>query len=870
MSHSTVEPEAHLFEIITPRTNTTTLTAAENLLATLIPCQPLSLEIWATPLSRHFLVRVPTEMTVHDLHARLGAAYPQAELRPVGAAHPLGDDPLRIRPGESVAAYALVLQEPPYLPLRTFRDDDLRLDQPTQADPLLTILAALADLPDGWRAVSQLVLSPVSPRWSDPYRRLAIEPPLYRERMAQHATTETQTPWSYVVLAALLLASVIIMPRLLDLLERYGWLALVPIALAVVGGLAGIFWLLRRLTTKPVYDPQLVRDKVSRPACQTQLRLAVFAPKTVPQAQVQATLDRLANAYRPFDLPSGNRLVARRLHVEGDELLNLHPRHWRQVSSILTTRELAGLWHLPQATDDTPLLERTAARRWQPSALDVSQGCRIGVSERQGRHIPVCLPDDLLRRHLLLVAKTRRGKSALLLRLAQYLMLQPATLVLVDPHHDLVQAALGLVPRSRQDDVVYLDVADSGQPFGLNLLDVGLGWSRDQAVENVLTILRHEFDRFWGPRMEDSFRFALLTLYLANERRVREEGDPGRDHQYTLLDVPPLLAERAFRRRVLKVVDDLVIRAWWSSYYDRLGSHFQTEVVNPVQTKVQRFVGSQAARAIVGQPRSTIDPRSWVSSDTIVLLHTARGLVGESTAALLGGTLVNLVSLAIRERATWPRDRRHPVHLLIDEAHTLPGIDYEGILGELAKYGASLTLATQSLGRLATLDPEGVRDVRGMVFANIDGLFAFHISAEDARYLAPELGGDVEVADLVELGEHECYAKLSTGGRRLPVFWVKLDPPPEGDAERARAVQQASLTRYGTPLARVEEMLWASARRVAQAEADPPVPNPDSRPELNEDENDEEDRPSSRPSRSRGRSSRSKGDARSDHQGREP
>jgi hypothetical protein len=32
--------------------------------------------------------------------------------------------------------------------------------------------------------------------------------------------------------------------------------------------------------------------------------------------------------------------------------------------------------------------------------------------------VPVSLPDELLRRHLLLVAKTRRGKSSLLLRIA--------------------------------------------------------------------------------------------------------------------------------------------------------------------------------------------------------------------------------------------------------------------------------------------------------------------------------------------------------------------------------------------------------------------------------------------------------------------
>ena len=64
------------------------------------------------------------------------------------------------------------------------------------------------------------------------------------------------------------------------------------------------------------------------------------------------------------------------------------------------------------------------------------------------------------------------------------------TLVLVDPHRDLAISALGLVPPERRADVVYLDLSNRRRPFGLNLLDVGLGWDRDQAVSNALRIFR--------------------------------------------------------------------------------------------------------------------------------------------------------------------------------------------------------------------------------------------------------------------------------------------------------------------------------------------------------------------------------------------
>ena len=71
--------------------------------------------------------------------------------------------------------------------------------------------------------------------------------------------------------------------------------------------------------------------------------------------------------------------------------------------------------------------------------------------------------------------------------------------------------------QSVSDDVVYLDIANRKRPFGVNLLDVGLGWDRDQAVGNALRVFKREFDAFWGPRMEDAFRFALMALFEANE-----------------------------------------------------------------------------------------------------------------------------------------------------------------------------------------------------------------------------------------------------------------------------------------------------------------------------------------------------------------
>jgi hypothetical protein len=341
-------------------------------------------------------------------------------------------------------------------------------------------------------------------------------------------------------------------------------------------------------------------------------------------------------------------------------------------------------------------------------------------------------------------------------------------------------AALGLVPPERHEDVVYLDLANRGRPFGVNLLDVSLGWDRDQAVGNALRVFRREFDAFWEPRMEDAFRFGLMALFEANEAMCHVDPVEGRSHQHTVLEVPDLLGIPSFRNRLLKRTSDPAIKHWFSSYFDPLELRHRQEIINPVQTKVHKYAGSKVARGIVGQPRSTIDFRELIAQDKIVIINLNAFDVIEDTAALIGGTLLNLAARAVSSQSSLPPEPRRSVTMAVDEFHTIPGADYEQVFGELAKYGANMILATQTLARLDRLtEADRARDLRAAVFSNLDGLFAFHTSAEDAEFLAEELGGGLDKQDLLELGHYQCYARITNvrNGERLPAFSVRLDAP---------------------------------------------------------------------------------------------
>ena len=287
---------------------------------------------------------------------------------------------------------------------------------------------------------------------------------------------------------------------------------------------------------------------------------------------------------------------------------------------------------------------------------------------------------------------------------------------------------------------------------------------------------------------------------------------PPTTHAPTTPDQVNIYAAPPQKYEVLGMVTDPGVRAWWSDYFEPLERRFQQELVNPVLSKIHRFEGSHAARHIVGQPASTVDPSAWLRDGRIIIVNTARGMVGDNAAALIGGTLLNLVTLAIAEQVRLAPGTRAPISIFVDEFHTIPGADYEGILAELSKYGANLILATQSLARLVALGRDDGRSLRATMFANLDGLFAFNCSAEDAEYLVPELGGAIDAQDLVELGEHQCYARISSAGQRLPTFSVNLDPPLKGDTLLATDLARVSAERYGRDVALVE-----ADRRSAQA-----------------------------------------------------
>ncbi len=150
---------------------------------------------------------------------------------------------------------------------------------------------------------------------------------------------------------------------------------------------------------------------------------------------------------------------------------------------------------------------------------------------------PVALSPAARARHLYIVGQTGTGKSTLLLNLVAQDLATGRGIALLDPHGDLAEAAVGLLPRRRGDDLVYFDPADLARPIGFNLLARLPEDHRPLVADGVVGAYRAIWPDFWGPRLEHILAHAVRSLMDVPNA--------------TLLYLPRLLQDDAFRGNAL-------------------------------------------------------------------------------------------------------------------------------------------------------------------------------------------------------------------------------------------------------------------------------------------------------------------------------
>src|SRR3989442_2819325 len=360
------------------------------------------------------------------------------------------------------------------------------------------------------------------------------------------------------------------------------------------------------------------------------------------------------------------------------------------------------------------------------------------------------------RAHMYVIGKTGTGKPRLIASLARQDALHGEGFALLDPHGDLVEQVLKLMPEERQSDLIYFNVPDTAHLLAFNPLEASQAGFRPLVASGLISVFKKIWAEFWGPRMEYILRNTLLALLEL----------PGS----TLLDVPRMLDDATFRSLCIAVVQNAQVRRFWLREYQSYPARFRAEAIAPIQNKVGEFLVNPILRSIVGQPKSAFDLRQVMDEGKILLVNLAKGKIGEDTSSLLGAMLVTKIGLAALSRAELAEVDRRDFYLYVDEFPSFTTTSFAGMLSEIRKYHVGPVLAHQYMEQLD-------ETVRGAVLGNVGTVIAFRVGLSDAEVLETEFYPDFTAGDFVNLPNYSLYLKLMVDGTVTRPFSADTLPP---------------------------------------------------------------------------------------------
>lgn len=386
--------------------------------------------------------------------------------------------------------------------------------------------------------------------------------------------------------------------------------------------------------------------------------------------------------------------------------------------------------------------------------------------------------------HMYILGKTGTGKSTLLKNLIVGDLQANRGCMVIDPHGDLVEEILDLVPASRVPDTIYFNPADTAYPIGYNPLDSLGGMPPPLQASGILSVLKKNWPEFWGPRMEYVLRSSLLSLLSTPER--------------TLLDLHRLLVDADFRKEIVKSVTDPQIEQFWRKEFAAYSAGFRMESLSPIVNKTGQYLTNPTLRNIIGQQRSSFSLRKIIDTGGVFLANLSRGRLGEDTSTILGSLLVTQLELAAISRADIVESGRNNFYLYIDEAHLITTRAMIDLLPEARKFHLGIILAHQYLDQLD-------ESIRYAVLGNVGTIIAFRLGARDAAALAQEFSPIFEKADFLSLPAYDAYVKLMVDGVSIRPFSCRTYPAPAASSSSKELIIAETRKRYGRPIAEVEQ-----------------------------------------------------------------
>ncbi|MBI2021936.1 hypothetical protein HYS93_03625 [Candidatus Daviesbacteria bacterium] len=505
-------------------------------------------------------------------------------------------------------------------------------------------------------------------------------------------------------------------------------------------------------------------------------------------ANIRSALEQFNGQYNGF---TGMKIRGEKGFIK-DFVYRYMPRFDR--TSILSTDEIASVFHLPSKAVETPHIQWLPAKSAPASEKIPTSGLYIGKSRFRGVERSVFIGENDRRRHMYIIGRTGTGKTELLKSLMLQDILSGKGLCFIDPHGDAAEEMLELIPPNRAQDVIYFDPSDTERPFGMNMLEAYSEEQKHLVVASIIGLMYKLFDPqktgIIGPRFEHGVRNAMLTAMAKPEN--------------TFVEVMRIMTDPAFVQELLPLVQDPVVRRYWTDQIAQTSDFHKSEVLDYTVSKFGRFVTNMMMRNIIGQAKSSFDLREVMDTGKILIINLSKGRLGEENSNFLGLVLVPKILFAAMSRANVPESQRRDFYLYVDEFQNFATDTFADILSEARKYRLNLVVANQFIGQIG-------EDLKNAVFGNVGTVITFRVGVTDANFLQHEFSPIFAEQDLVNIEAQHVYMKTQVSGEPVPPFSVDTTK----DLKAWHAMRK---TDVGRAIKELSRLTFGRDKRIVEAE----------------------------------------------------
>lgn len=541
-----------------------------------------------------------------------------------------------------------------------------------------------------------------------------------------------------------------------------------------------------------------IENKTNKPGFDCTIRLVVSS------SSQEAADAHLSNMVQAFSQYNGTNSFKKNKHrfFKGSFITDFIYRYFPLFghTSLLNSEELATIFHFPNKSITTPGIYWVTSKRAPAPANIPMEGLYLGRSTYRGLSRPVHISDDDRRRHMYIIGKTGTGKSEFLKQMIMQDIKNGKGLAVIDPHGDLVEDILQMMPPERAEDVILFDPADTSRPMSLNMLEAETEEQKHYVVSSLIGLMYKLFDPnktgIIGPRFEHAIRNAMLTVMYAKGS--------------TLIELVRALTDQAFVQEILPLVDDPIIRRYWTDQIAQTSDFHKSEVLDYIVSKFGRFVTNKMIRNIIGQSDSSFNFRKVMDEGKIILVNLSKGKIGEENSSFLGLVLVPKILTAAMSRQNIPQSERRDFYLYVDEFQNFATPDFAQILSEARKYRLNLIVANQFIGQMD-------EEVKNAIFGNVGTIASFRVGVTDANYIQHEFQPTFSEADLINVDRFNCYMKTLVNGEPAQPF--SLDTTKNIEEEKklmnprvAELVKELSKLKYGRDVNLVEAEISQRAK----------------------------------------------------------